>query len=210
MNGSPKIEQTNIHNGMMTKVWGPPGWFFLHCVTFGFPVDPVQFDVERGNPPGTTAKAYEDFFLNVGNILPCRYCRDSYKEFLKIENVGPPNVENRDSLVEWFWSMHNRVNSKLGDTYSDASLENVKESYERYRARCNTNQVAQGCSIPLNGKKMCSKVDVSYCEGQDLFIEGFTQSEPHVKTCKNRDLFFMVAAFIILRILFGIFSELLM
>ena len=22
---------------MMTKVWGPPGWFFLHCVTFGFP-----------------------------------------------------------------------------------------------------------------------------------------------------------------------------
>ena len=190
----------------MTKIWGPPGWLFLHCVTMGYPNKLNLTDKKHLFRKDETKK----FFESLGNVLPCRYCRDSYKEFLKIENVGPPNVENRDSLVEWFWSMHNRVNSKLGDTYSDASLENVKENYERYRARCNTNQVAQGCSIPLNGKKMCSKVDVSYCEGQDLFIEGFTQSEPDVKTCKNRDLFFMVAAFIILRILFGIFSELLM
>ena len=27
----------NADNGMMTKVWGPPGWLFLHCVTFGYP-----------------------------------------------------------------------------------------------------------------------------------------------------------------------------
>ena len=27
----------NIGNGMMTKVWGPPGWLFLHCITFGYP-----------------------------------------------------------------------------------------------------------------------------------------------------------------------------
>ena len=25
----------NVDNGMMTKVWGPTGWLFLHCVTFG-------------------------------------------------------------------------------------------------------------------------------------------------------------------------------
>ena len=27
----------NVDNGMMTKVWGPTGWLFLHCVTFGYP-----------------------------------------------------------------------------------------------------------------------------------------------------------------------------
>lgn len=27
----------NIDNGMMTKIWGPPGWLFLHCITFGYP-----------------------------------------------------------------------------------------------------------------------------------------------------------------------------
>ena len=25
----------NVDNGMMTKVWGPAGWLFLHCITFG-------------------------------------------------------------------------------------------------------------------------------------------------------------------------------
>tara|TARA_B100001094_G_C18184536_1_gene802925 strand:- start:776 stop:1405 length:630 start_codon:yes stop_codon:yes gene_type:complete len=204
-------DDTNIHNGMMTKVWGPPGWFFLHCVTFGFPVSPEQFDRDKGLEQGTTANAYYKFFMNVGDILPCRYCRESYKEFLKDENVGPPNVTNRETLVKWFWQMHNRVNAKLGDTYENASLENIKERYERYRARCDKNKLAQGCSVPLSGKKMCSKVDVAYCESvQKYEIEGFTQSGEHgeFKTCRKKELFIMLVGFIILRILFGILSEL--
>ena len=27
----------NADNGMMTKVWGPAGWLFLHCVAAGYP-----------------------------------------------------------------------------------------------------------------------------------------------------------------------------
>ena len=29
---------SNENNGLMTKIWGPPGWLFLHCVTMGYPV----------------------------------------------------------------------------------------------------------------------------------------------------------------------------
>jgi len=205
-------DDTNIHNGMMTKVWGPPGWFFLHCITFGFPVDPAKFDEEKGLHENTTRTAYYNFFMNVGDILPCKYCRESYKEFLKDGNIGPPDVTNRDSLVEWFWKMHNRVNTKLGDKYEDVDLESVKEKYEEFRARCDKNKIEKGCSVPLNGKKLCSKVEIYPCAiSSDSFeIEGFTQSgdgSDNFTGCKKRDLLILICGLIVLRILFGILSE---
>ena len=151
----------NANNGMMTKVWGPPGWFFLHTVSFGFPVDPETFDTENELAPGTTRNNYKNFFLNVGNILPCRFCRESYLKFVQ---ELPPDVYSRDTLVEWLWKIHNKVNDKLEDTYTDASLEQIKVKYERYRAKCNKGQVARGCSVPLSGRKMCSEVNVLYCD----------------------------------------------
>ena len=205
-------DDTNIHNGMTTKVWGPPGWFFLRCITFGFPVDPAKFDEEKGLHENTTRTAYYKFFMNVGDILPCKYCRESYKEFLKDGNIGPPDVTNRDSLVEWFWKMHNRVNTKLGDKYEDADLESVKEKYEEFRARCDKNKIENGCSVPLNGKKLCSKVEIYPCPNSSVAyeVEGFSQtadvSEKNTG-CKKRELLILICGFIILRILFGILYE---
>ena len=63
----------NSKNGLMTKVWGPAGWLFLHCVTFGYPENPDTYDQEYGFPPGTTRNRYRRFFIEVGNVLPCRY-----------------------------------------------------------------------------------------------------------------------------------------
>lgn len=156
--------ENNIHNGMMTKVWGPPGWFFLHTVSFGCPVSPSDFDKENDLPEGTTKQNYETFFRNVGNVLPCRYCRDSYKEFLK---ELPPDASSRDSLVKWLWEIHNKVNNKLGDEYTDSSLGKIKSRYERYRAKCNKKQMAKGCSVPLSGKKMCSEISILYCDEKE-------------------------------------------
>ena len=33
---------TNINNGLITKIWGPGAWEFLHSVTFGYPVSPTD------------------------------------------------------------------------------------------------------------------------------------------------------------------------
>lgn len=184
-------EQTNINNGMMTRVWGPPGWFFLHCVTFGYPVDPAKFDNEKELEPGTTAELYRNFFISVGGVLPCKYCRESYKEFVK---ELPPDVTNRDTLVKWFWEIHNKVNNKLEDKYGDASLEDVKTRYERYRAKCATKQVARGCSVPLSGKKMCTKIKTMYCDDNAV---------------KRDIILFLIFCFIFIvgRVIFGFVAE---
>ena len=75
----------NIDNGMMTKVWGPTGWLFTDCIVFGYP-----YVINPDNPDHTSKKQdYNNFFYYLGKTLPCRYCRDSYKEFfneLPIEN----------------------------------------------------------------------------------------------------------------------------
>ena len=146
--------ESNENNGIMTKVWGPPAWIFLHCVTFGYPVDPDKFDAKNNQIEGTTKMRYKLFFEYVKHIFPCKYCRISYAEYLEEE---PVDVENRKTLTKWLWKIHNKVNEKLEVKYNDASFENVKKRYENYRAKCNKGKQV-GCTIPINGKKLKSMV----------------------------------------------------
>ena len=34
----------NSGDGMLTSVWGPPMWHFLHTMSFNYPVDPTDED----------------------------------------------------------------------------------------------------------------------------------------------------------------------
>ena len=156
------------NNGMMTKVWGPPGWLFLHSVTFGYPIDPNDFDIKNNLEPGTTRNRYTRFFENIGYILPCKYCRDSYQQYIA---EYPVRSGNRDELIEWLYVIHNKVNNKLEIKYQDASLKNVKERYEKYRATCNKGKQV-GCTIPINGKKLKTRMLVlpDVCLQTILFI----------------------------------------
>ena len=56
------LNNTHAGNGMMTNVWGPAGWVFLHSVTFGYPMDPDEFDRNLEQTPGTTRERYRQFF----------------------------------------------------------------------------------------------------------------------------------------------------
>ena len=37
-----KKEDYNSNNGMLTTVWGPPLWHFLHLMSFNYPVNPTK------------------------------------------------------------------------------------------------------------------------------------------------------------------------
>lgn len=156
----------NSKNGMMTKVWGPAGWLFLHSVSFGYPENPDQYDVENGLAPGTTRSHYLRFFKEIGYVLPCRYCRDSYREFINIDRLED-NLQNRDRLIDWFWRIHNKVNEKLGSEYCDASLKEIKQRYESYRAKCKALSKSEiklnaekGCITPADGTPKKCQIDI--------------------------------------------------
>lgn len=131
----------NINNGMMTKIWGKPGWTFNHTVTFGYPV----------NPTDEQKTAYRNYFMSIGDVLPCKYCRESYQYFVKHGDTALTDADlaNRDSLVRWLYRVHQAVNKKLGVDYG-MTEEKLIDKYESFRATCSKDK--SGCVAPLDYK----------------------------------------------------------
>lgn len=93
---------------MNTKFWGPPGWKFLHTITFNYPekIDPTNEDHIQKK------FYYKQLFENFQYTLPCKWCRSSYSKFLS-EDPIEQNLETRKALTYWFYRIHNKVNAKL-------------------------------------------------------------------------------------------------
>jgi hypothetical protein len=145
----------NKDNGMMTKIWGPPGWLFLHSITFGYP-----YLIDINNREHLIKRQYyRNFFMYLGKVFPCRYCRESYEEFIK-EIPLDKYLNSREDLCYWLYLIHNKVNYKLGIPKCDIlNFKDVKKKYETFRAECKktTNQERN-----INLKKECKK---TYAKG---------------------------------------------
>jgi len=144
------MSTSDSSNGLMTKVWGPPGWVFLHSISFGYPNNPSSFDTSKGQPVGTTVFKYRAFFQDLGWVFPCVYCRNSYQQFVKELPLTDTVLSSRDNLVEWLYNIHNKVNEKLQTKYSNSTLKQVISKYEKFRADCKPGKQT-GCTIPLMG-----------------------------------------------------------
>ena len=153
------LEKDNKNNGLMTKVWGPPGWVFLHSISMGYPLTINEYNEEH------LIKKHnmKIFFESVGNVFPCVYCRDSYKKFI-IETPIDAFLNSRKSLAKWVYIIHNTVNNKLGVPKCDIpSFENMYIKYESFRAECTKTtskdrikNLGKGCVVPKDGfKKKC-------------------------------------------------------
>jgi len=134
--------------GMQTKVWGPAGWIFLHSIVQNYP----------WNPTPQQKIYYRRFLSDVGQVLPCRYCRESYQKFA--EDLNDKALQNRKTLTKWLYNLHNKVNKKLGIPKSQwPSFDAVWRRYESYRASCKKtpeNEKKKGCITPYSGsKKKC-------------------------------------------------------
>lgn len=137
---------SHANNGMMTKIWGKAGWTFNHTVTYGYPLNPSPKRREK-------TKAY---FMNLGNVLPCKYCRKSYNFYINNGDtkLTDADLENRETLTRWFFRVHNAVNEKLGVDYG-MTYEKLTDKYESFRARCDKNKT--GCVAPLDYKAFSFK-----------------------------------------------------
>jgi hypothetical protein len=172
----PKQFQENEGDdmGMQTKVWGPTGWIFLHCIAQNYPY----------NPDCQQRQHYLKFFKLVGKVLPCRYCRESYHKFVKEPDtlLKRPVVANRYTLTKWLYDIHNKVNAKLNaekiaagiPKEENPSFEEVWKRYSSIRSKCSKNPAkidkpVLGCVTPADGnQKLCSHIvigPVSKLEG---------------------------------------------
>ena len=143
-------------DGMMTKIWGPAMWHYLHTMSFNYPVKPTK----------EQKKHYRDFVLNLRNVLPCKYCRMNLTNNLKKKPLQMCHMASRDTFSRYIYELHETVNRMLNKkshlTYCD-----VRDRYENFRSRCTEEKPKvftfkktttrkkkeKGCTEPLYGKK---------------------------------------------------------
>jgi Erv1 / Alr family len=112
---------------MNTKKFGPPLWVSLHVLTANYPE----------KPSADHKRTYKAFFAILKDILPCKYCRDSYNQFIQILPIDN-YLENRTLMMYWLYVIHNMVNEKLRNQGNkiakNPSFKEVVAKYEKYRA----------------------------------------------------------------------------
>ncbi len=161
------------NQGMMTNVWGPPGWVFLHSITMGYPNK-----INLKNPEHLQRmKSMKLFFNHLQHVLPCRYCRESYGDFIKHRPIDT-SLLSRKQLAKWFYDIHNMVNNKLG--INECEIPTFKEfydKYETYRAKCKKTtekerqkSLEKGCTNPLDGLPKKTTIRIYDVNGTDCSL----------------------------------------
>ena len=146
-------EEYNSGDGMLTSVWGPPMWHFLHTMSFNYPVNPTAED----------KKNYSNFIYNLRYVLPCKYCRMNLTSNLKANPLLDCHLKSREAFSKFVYRLHEIVNKRLGKK-SGLSYCDVRERYEHFRSRCTKNdpppklfnfskKKEKGCTEPLYGHK---------------------------------------------------------
>jgi hypothetical protein len=142
---------------MLTSVWGPGMWHYLHTMSFNYPSDPTIND----------KKHYRDFVLSLKYVLPCGKCRANLIKNFKRLPLKMKYMQNRETFSKYIYELHELINKML-DKKSGLTYNEVRERYEHFRARCaktyndlrkdlrktmKKGSSEKGCTEPLYGEK---------------------------------------------------------
>ena len=159
---------SNKNNGIISNIWGPPGWLFLHCVTMGYP-EKIENNPKKKNykEHQYRKKTTEDFFTLLGDVLPCGACRKSYKEFIEMHPIDE-HLSSRVDLARWFYDIHNLVNDKLDVPlkYRPKDFEEFYDKYEQNRSKSGKKK----CAKPTDGIAKKSVIRIIGKDGKDYCI----------------------------------------
>lgn len=123
--------------------WGSSAWVFLHSIAYNYPEQPTQ----------AIADAHRTFFASLAHVLPCRWCRDSYAQYIQELPIDPA-LRSRRALCDWLYRIHNMTNAKLGKR--GPGLQEVDAYYEAMRADDRDAMQLTGAAMPLLGKVLAS------------------------------------------------------
>jgi hypothetical protein len=154
----------NSGDGMLTSVWGPSMWHYLHTMSFNYPVNPSTED----------KKYYRNFIISLKHVLPCKYCRMNLKTNLKQLPLTVADMKSRETFSKYVYNLHELINKMLHKK-SNLTYCEVRERYEHFRSRCTEEnptlfkfkklsknktqknkkekEKEKGCTEPLYGKK---------------------------------------------------------
>ena len=149
----------NSNDGMLTTIWGPSQWHFLHTISFNYPVNPTYKDKVN----------YRAYVLSLRNVLPCGKCRANLIVNFKKLPLKMSHMASRETFSKYVYDLLELINKMLHKE-SGLTYEQVRDTYENFRSRCvipspvqkcktrrkesgSTQPKESGCTRPLYGKK---------------------------------------------------------
>jgi hypothetical protein len=107
---------------MDTRFWGPSGWRLFHLVAADDLTPTRQHDVAK-------------WLELMEYILPCKYCRASFHDYVRIQPLTDTTLANPALFGRWMYDIHNRVNGKLRGqgllTKANPSWAVIQGKYQR-------------------------------------------------------------------------------
>ena len=180
-------EDYSSNNGMITSIWGPGMWHFLHTISFNYPNKPTKEDKAH----------YKQYIDSLQHVLPCKYCRENYGNNLKNAGYKAGVFKNRDTFSRFVYRLHNEVNKQL-DKPTCLTYEEVRDRYENYRSRClSADEIAKmiqrkkerGCVHPIHGESRRAIIIIkkkSDCRGMKSSIQDSCKSKSSSKKRKSK------------------------
>jgi hypothetical protein len=111
---------------MDTRFWGPSGWQLLHLVAH----EPIR--------TACHANAVLRFMHLLEYVLPCKYCRASFHDYIRLQPLTIDTVMDTAAFSKWMYDIHNRVNAKLRSqgllTTANPSWADVRTRFEGMHA----------------------------------------------------------------------------
>ncbi len=169
---------------MNTKFWGPPGWEFLHAIAFNYP-ESIENEDDKERQLYT-----ERLFNDLQYTLPCKYCRESFKLFLKAEPLKP-HLGSRADLTKWLYRVHNLVNDKLRKQELEAVESRFAELSKQIAEGAITRQEALKTLKAFVKKTMITNADPPFsevCAKYEGQRAGCSKPKRGIASCRSKSL----------------------
>jgi hypothetical protein len=120
----------NSKSGAATSKWGPSCWDFLFTSIMGR----YPFKINKNNKEHLLLKRqFKSLLLNLKDILPCIFCRNSFKIFIK-ELPIDSYLNGRVELMYWLYLIKDKVNTKLINQEKQCYIDEQKRLKGEYFA----------------------------------------------------------------------------
>lgn len=103
---------------MQSSKFGPPGHEFLTYVAAGYDFNDT--------PKYLKDQQYKAFFKSLGDVLPCKFCRDSYHKFYSYLGIDNYLQAPSCGLLRFYYDLRELINSKLKKQEQEA----LKKEFE--------------------------------------------------------------------------------
>lgn len=119
----------NSKDGIQSAIFGPAFWMCIHLTSFNYPVEPSESDKLN----------YHNWLMAIGNVLPCKYCRENFAKNLQNAKYSESSLKSRATFSRFCYDLHCVVNTML-DKPPSPCFEEVRRKYEMFRAKCLTEE----------------------------------------------------------------------